>query len=179
MGWSHSSPCIFRETEAKDSLKAFAEAPVFPNPKSMLPHLGPSFTAHGSAPSQELLHLGHGRESLAFAVYMDCPGTVLNTALDSSGIFRRHPGSSGSAGAVWTTCGRVRMLKSPSASLCFLSLHHLRFERLLRLCDEDGPFIPASSVLWRQILPALLHKHQPPTLPLLPPTAVSVLLTHT
>lgn len=118
-------------------------------------------------------------ESLAFAVYADCPGTVLNTALDSAGIFSRHPGSSGSAGAVWTTCGRVRMFKSPSASPCFLSLHHLRLERLLRLCDEDGPFIPASSALWRQILPALLHKHQPPTLPLLPPTAVSVLLTHT
>lgn len=178
-GWFHPSSFMFRETEFKASHKAFAEASVFPSPKLMLPPLGLTFPAHEWTSFQALLHCGHGRESLMFAVYRDCPGTLFNTALDSAGISSKHPGSSSSAGAVWTACGRVRMFKSPSAPPCFLSLHHLRLERLLRLYDQDGRFTPAPSALWRQILPALLHTHMSLLLCHYSLTAVSVLSTHT
>lgn len=93
----------------------------------------PEASVFGSVPLCALPHLGHKGEPLTFAVYRAHPGTSLNAALNSAGVFSKHPGSRGGAGAVWTTHGTVRLYKSPSALLCFLTCHHLRLKRLLRL----------------------------------------------
>lgn len=171
VGPAYPSPCMFVETEPKASPKANMEgyswSTYLSQPKVHV--ASPEASVPGSVPLCALPHLGHKGEPLTFAVYRARPGTSLNAALDSAGIFSKHPGRRGGAGAVWTTHGTVRLYKSPSALLCFFTCHHLRLKRLLRLWDEDGCFILPPSVLWRSILQALLHHRQPSAPLLLPP----------
>lgn len=129
------SPCMFGETEPKASPKANAGGYSWSTclSQSKVHVASPEASTSGAVPLCALIHLGHKGEPLTFAVYRACPGTSLNAALDSIGVFSKHPGSRGGAGAVWTTHGTVRLYKSPSAFLCFLTCHHLRLKRLLRL----------------------------------------------
>lgn len=91
------TPCMFGETEPKASPKANAGGYSWStcHSQSKVHVVSPEASASGSVPLCTLLYLGHKGEPLTFAVYRARPGTSLNAALDSIGVFSKHPGSCG------------------------------------------------------------------------------------